>query len=280
MPPAGTGGVSGLFPLLGGPEAASGMTPWPIQSRQEGRPWSRLRGPEGREGYEVPEHGVGWVPHPLWTPRGTSRPRAPELSPAGGRPGSRQSPGSGALMVPQGPGWSSVSSSGVSVHRCALWACRPCRPLPAGPPTPRLLGDKLGKRLTGRAGSPEEGQTGGLETLASRWRTGRACGGDRPPWPQWTQAASPSCSRHRAEPGGQSRALLGRAPTNDSADVNLSGRSWGPSLHTPCLARSRPAHSPPWMCSAAPLPLAQQPLLCRQACPPIPWPTRPSAPPL
>ena len=62
LPLAGTGGVSGLLPLLGGPEAASGMTPWPIQSRQEGRPWSRLHGPEGQEGYKVPEHGVGWVP--------------------------------------------------------------------------------------------------------------------------------------------------------------------------------------------------------------------------
>lgn len=61
LPPVGTGGVSGLLPLLGGPEAASG-TPWPIQSCQEGRPWSRLRGPEGREGHAVMERGVGRVP--------------------------------------------------------------------------------------------------------------------------------------------------------------------------------------------------------------------------
>lgn len=61
LPPVGTGGISGLLPLLGGPEAAS-STPWPIQSCQEGRPWSRLRGPEGREGHAVTERGVGRVP--------------------------------------------------------------------------------------------------------------------------------------------------------------------------------------------------------------------------
>lgn len=106
-------GRLGPAPLLGGPEAASGTTPWPTQSHREGRPWprgaGRARGHGVRRGPGASRRCVlcgQWAAlsrGPCEGARGTIRPWAPELSPAGGGPGSRQSPGPGALTVAPGP---------------------------------------------------------------------------------------------------------------------------------------------------------------------------------
>lgn len=168
-------------PFLGGPrQRVARRGPYSPARKGAGPGSVAQRGGKGTRSRSVAWAGCQQVPHPLQTHRegaqGSVGPQAPELSPAGGGPGSRQSPGPGALMVAPGK-----SSTGVSVHRCATRVCRPCRPLPAGPPPPPGRRGQAGKvRLRGRAGHPGGG-------------AGRAAGMGRP-GPRGRQATSPGRS--------------------------------------------------------------------------------------